>query len=114
MIKRYILHLEFHWGYRPRISFRRAPRHGDRVMDGGEMGTLIACQACSGVGLLHQADVIKLPEGVMPNLYPEGARVCKCINLADEFMPPSVRIGDAEARRRNLILTTECEIHREI
>lgn len=57
MIKRYILHIEFHWGYWPIISFRRTPRHGDRVMDGGEMGTLEACQTCSTVGFLHRADV---------------------------------------------------------
>lgn len=57
MIKRYILHIEFHWGYRPHISLRRAPRHGDRVVDGGEMGTLEACDKCSTVGFLHRADV---------------------------------------------------------
>jgi hypothetical protein len=71
VIKRYILHFEFHKGYWPIISFRRVPKHGDRVEDGGVMGTLIACKACSGVGLLHVADEIKLPEGVVPSIMPE-------------------------------------------
>lgn len=56
MIKRYILHFEFHWGYRPRISIRRMPRPGDRIMDNGMMGTLEACPNCDGDGLLHRPD----------------------------------------------------------
>jgi hypothetical protein len=68
MIRRYILHLEFHWGYRPRISFRRKPRPGDRVMDGGVLGKLITCETCSGDGLLFQSDppdklIMDFPKG---------------------------------------------------
>lgn len=55
MIKRYILHIEFHWGYCPRISIKRAPRHGDRVVDGGVLGTLQRCPTCQE-GFLHEPD----------------------------------------------------------
>lgn len=55
MIRRWILHVEAHRGYRPRISLRRAPRAGDRVVDGGEPGILVRCQEC-GEGFLFVAD----------------------------------------------------------
>lgn len=55
MIKRWILHVEFHWGYWPRISFRRVPKPGDRVLNGDEMGTLKLCPECQD-GLLHEPD----------------------------------------------------------
>lgn len=32
------------------------PRSGDRVENGGVMGTLIRCPECSGDGLLHKED----------------------------------------------------------
>lgn len=74
MIKIWIVHFEWHRKYHrfPRLHIYRKPRHGDRVMDGGLMGTLIACSACSGVGLLHDPDEYKLPEGVVPSLYPDS------------------------------------------
>jgi hypothetical protein len=56
VIARFVLHLEAHRGYWPRVSFRRAPRPGDRVVDGGEPGILVACRECSGQGLLHAPD----------------------------------------------------------
>ena len=40
------------------------PRPGDRMEDGGEMGTLIRCETCGGGGLLHDLD--RLPEIVEP------------------------------------------------
>lgn len=52
MIARYVLHLEAHRGRLPRVSLRRAPRHGDRVVDGGIPGTLVACEPCSAEGFL--------------------------------------------------------------
>ncbi len=55
MILRYILHIEANWGYRPRINLRRAPRSGDRVVDGGVPGTLRRCWEC-GEGFLHDPD----------------------------------------------------------
>lgn len=55
MIKRYILHIEAHKWRVPRISFKRAPKHGDRVMDGGVMGTLKLCPECQE-GFLHEPD----------------------------------------------------------
>lgn len=55
MIARFVLHLEAHRGYWPRVSFRRLPRAGDRVADGGEPGILVRCRQC-GDGLLHQPD----------------------------------------------------------
>ena len=146
MIKRYILHFEFHWRYWPRISIKRVPRPGDRVFDGGEWGTLIACPECSGDGLLHlvesEDDSSTLPEelaaadpnllrmlealheyratmtedehGLRVELQRQSQKTCKCKNLADDSMPPDERIGDEEAKRRGLWLTTECPIHREI
>jgi hypothetical protein len=54
MIKRYILHFEFHWGYWPKISIKRVRRPGEWVHDGGEWGKLVACRECSGQGVLHQ------------------------------------------------------------
>lgn len=56
MIRRYLLHLEAHRGYRPRVSLRRAPRSGDRVVDGGLPGRLTGCDGCSSVGLLFVPD----------------------------------------------------------
>lgn len=34
----------------------RRPAAGDRVEDGGQLGTLVTCETCSGDGLLHQLD----------------------------------------------------------
>lgn len=56
MIKRYILHIEFRWGYRPHISIKKLPSPGDRIIDGGTPGTLVSCPTCSNAGLLHKAD----------------------------------------------------------
>ena len=53
MIARYVLHLEFHWGYVPRISLRRAPRPGDLT----PWGVLVYCEECSGDGFLAVAPV---------------------------------------------------------
>ena len=53
MIVRYLLHVEAHWGYLPRVSVHRAPRSGDRVVNGGDPGTLVRCKHC-GEGFLHQ------------------------------------------------------------
>lgn len=64
MILIYILHIEFHWGYRPRISIRRKPRVGDRMINGGVPGTLVGCPTCSTDGFLHQEDS-------MAGLWPE-------------------------------------------
>lgn len=55
MLARYVLHLEWTRGYRPHVSLRRAPRHGDRVTDGGRTGTLERCQPC-GEGFLFRPD----------------------------------------------------------
>jgi hypothetical protein len=68
VIKRYILHLEFHKGYWPIISFRRMPRHGDRMVDGGIPGTLIGCPTCSTTGFLHRPDPQYIAPGQMPML----------------------------------------------
>jgi hypothetical protein len=68
MIKIWTIHLEVHKGYLPKLKIFRAPRHGDRVRDGGIMGTLVACQECSGVGLLHHAD----EDGAFPRAVPES------------------------------------------
>lgn len=51
-IWRWTVHAEWHPDHRPRFSIRRAPRHGQRVTDGGEEGALIACRECSGDGYL--------------------------------------------------------------
>lgn len=56
MIRRYILHLEWNRGYRPRVSLRRAPRGGDRVMDGGEPGQLMCCHECGSTGFMFRPD----------------------------------------------------------
>lgn len=46
-----------------RLRRAAAPSHaaGDRMTDGGIVGTLVRCEQCGGGGLLHQAD-----EGAMP------------------------------------------------
>lgn len=46
-----------------------APSPGDRVVDGGEPGTLVRCVECSGSGLLHQPD--ELPESPAPRTIEE-------------------------------------------
>lgn len=48
MIHRYILHLEAHRRFWPRVSLRRAPRVGDVTPD----GVLIGCPTCSTSGFL--------------------------------------------------------------
>lgn len=58
MIKSYILHIEAHRNRLPRISFKRAPQHGDRVVDGGIPGTLKLCPECQE-GFLHQPDPVR-------------------------------------------------------
>lgn len=73
MIKRYILHIEFHWGYRPRISIKRVPAPGEQVFDGGEWGTLRACPECGGVGLLHVVEPKQYMAGQPESLWPQGA-----------------------------------------
>lgn len=87
MIKRYILHLEAHrniFRYRPRISFKRAPRAGDRVKDGGVMGTLRLCPTCQE-GFLHEPDPVRpkrsrlLPPG--PHRW-QGGYCIECENNA--------------------------------
>jgi hypothetical protein len=56
MIKRFTIHLEFHRGYRPRFYIRPQPKPGDRHVDGGVPGILVACKECDGQGLLHKPD----------------------------------------------------------
>lgn len=73
MIKRYILHIEFHWGYRPRISIKRVPRPGEVVVDGGEVGTLVICPECSGQGLLHLVEPKQYMAAQPGSLFPEGS-----------------------------------------
>jgi hypothetical protein len=75
MIARFIVHIEVHRGYRPRLSIRRAPRPGDRTVDGGMPGVLIACRECDGEGLLHRPDNAFIwgplvPLSPQPNLEP--------------------------------------------
>jgi hypothetical protein len=65
MIARWIFQVEWHWGYPPIVSFRRAPRPGDRVMDGGVSGHLTRCPLC-GEGHLHVPD--SLSESVAPEV----------------------------------------------
>lgn len=55
MIKNYILHIEAHKRRLPRISFKRAPRPGDRVVSDGVPGTLKSCPTCKD-GFLHEPD----------------------------------------------------------
>lgn len=65
MIKRYVLHIEAHKRHLPRVSFKRAPRAGDRVVDGGVPGTLKLCPVCEE-GLLHEPDRRKTRSNVTP------------------------------------------------
>lgn len=46
---------------RAELAGRPKPQAGDRLVDGGQMGTLITCHTCSGLGLLHQLDVPPAP-----------------------------------------------------
>jgi hypothetical protein len=55
--RKLIVHIEFHWGYRPRLSVRWAPRAGDREHG----GVLVRCRACSGDGLLLQDNKAFVP-----------------------------------------------------
>lgn len=42
------------------------PKAGDRVTDGGIVGTLVKCEQCSGDGLLHQPDPDQMPAAKEP------------------------------------------------
>lgn len=46
MIKRWVVHVELHRGYRPHFSIRRLPRVGTRMIDGGIHGTVVPCREC--------------------------------------------------------------------
>lgn len=61
MIARWVLHVEAHWGYRPHISIRRAPRSGDVVMNGGERCVLERCQHCGEGFLARQVNPTRSP-----------------------------------------------------
>lgn len=56
MIRRYVLHIEAHIGYRPRISFKRMPRTGDQTPD----GCLVLCPMCQS-GYLAVSDIDPRP-----------------------------------------------------
>jgi hypothetical protein len=43
------------------------PKAGDRVTDGGFVGTLVKCEQCSGDGLLHQPDPDQMPSAQEPS-----------------------------------------------
>lgn len=91
MIKRYILHLEFHWGYRPRISLKRMLRPGDRILNGDEMGTLKLCPECQD-GLLHEPDwraALKNLQSVRPTLAPDPGSWHRSPRAMDFNAPPS-------------------------
>lgn len=55
MIWIYILHIEFHKGYWPKISIKRKPKHGQYAVDGGYPGTLKLCPTCQD-GFLFEQD----------------------------------------------------------
>lgn len=50
------------------FAFLAAPpaKAGDRVTDGGIVGTLVRCEQCSGDGLLHQPDPDAMPPAQAP------------------------------------------------
>src|SRR3954467_14874548 len=91
MIKRYILHIEAHKWHLPRISFKRAPKHGDRVMDGGVMGTLKLCPECQE-GFLHEPDPPRVhrprPRPTRPTML-ERVLADLSRNLTEQAMRPS-------------------------
>lgn len=64
MIARFVLHLEWHRGYRPRISLRRAPRVGDVVWEGMQPSVLEPCRECSTVGFLARELTLSPPSEV--------------------------------------------------
>ena len=41
------------------------PTFGDRIEDGGVMGTIVRCEMCGGSGQLHQPD--EMPEPSTPS-----------------------------------------------
>ncbi|MDQ0376519.1 hypothetical protein [Amycolatopsis thermophila] len=55
-----------------RNTHPRAPRAGDRVVDGGEPGVLVLCRECSGSGLLHQLDHLPAPVEPLADAQPGG------------------------------------------
>lgn len=83
MIKRWILHFEFHWGYWPRISIKRVPRPGDWVFDGGEWGQLVACRECGGDGLLHLVTPKQYMQAKPESLWPAPP-------ISDHVSPPAM------------------------
>lgn len=58
MIVRLVVHVEWHRGYWPRLSVRRAPKHGDR----GREGRLMRCPLCSGDGFLVRPHTHPTPD----------------------------------------------------
>lgn len=68
MIRRYILHVEVHRGYWPKISLRRAPRAAVDLL-----GALGRCKACRGTGFRVYEEGRVLPG------YQDGGVVAKDI-----------------------------------
>lgn len=53
-IHRYVVHAEWHPGYRPHFFIRRAPRAGDLVLNGDEPSRLVPCRGCGTVGFFAE------------------------------------------------------------
>jgi hypothetical protein len=54
VIKRYILHIEFHWGRWPTVLLREFPKPGDEVVEGDVPGRLVPCRECGTSGFLFE------------------------------------------------------------
>lgn len=84
---------ETHQHIEPIFPQPRKPRPGDRIEDGGRMGTIVSCPTCSGDGILHDPD--EKPEPASPS---NGERAkptlavgmvrCAC---GDTFVAPGTR-----------------------
>lgn len=66
-------------------AVEESPQAGDRVEDGGRMGTLITCPTCNGDGLLHTPD--EMPEAVEPEPDPAPPVI----------VGPATKLEDADA-----------------
>jgi hypothetical protein len=87
VIKRFILHFEWHRHYRrlPRIRIEPVIRHGQRGTDGGQEGTFVNCEECSGAGTLFMPDL-----EFQPNETPEGSTPLSVYD--DKVSPPTIRL----------------------
>jgi hypothetical protein len=65
------------------VKFRKKAKPGDRIVNGGQMGTIVTCPTCDGDGILHDPD--EKPEPSTPEESQPCSRQPKCVKDAQRL-----------------------------